>query len=91
VIQLGMLRGNKGKSLYQSDSELHHTISLNYIFRTHVFSTIGKKNTGNLDFFSTFGKNTVAGLVNQKNKNKWPNIFVKRMNKINYIRGNKYE
>jgi len=58
MIQLGMLRGNKGKSLYQSDSGLHHTISLNYIFRTHVFSTIGKiKNRQfGILFFSIFGK-----------------------------------
>ena len=74
---LGMLRGNKGKSLYQSDSGLHHTIiSLNYIFVLMFFRPSAKIKTGNLDFyfFSTFGKNTVAGLINQKIKNKWPNI-----------------
>jgi len=74
VIQLGMLRGNKGKSLYQSDSGLHHTISMNYIFVLMFFRPSAKIKTGNLEKkISTFGKNTVAGLVNQKIKNKWPN------------------
>jgi len=54
VIQLGMLRGNKGKSLYQSDSGLHHTIILNYIFRTHGFSTIGKNKNRQFGFLFFF-------------------------------------
>ena len=81
MIQLGMRRGNKGKSLYQSDSGLHHTINLNYTFRTHVFSTIGKNKNRQFGFlfFSTFGKNTFAGLVNQMIKNKWPDFLMDKL------------
>jgi len=44
------------------------------IFRTPVFSIIGKNKNRQFGFiyFYTFRKNTVAGLVNQKIKNKWP-------------------
>ena len=47
---------------------------LNFIFRTRNFSNIGKNKNGKIDlyFFFNFNKNTVAGLVNQKIKKKWP-------------------
>jgi len=55
------------------------------------FRPSAKIKTGNLDFyfFSSFGKNTVAGLVNQKIKNKWPkcclNVISKIFNPVNMI------
>ena len=46
------------------------------------FRPSAKIKTGNLDFFSTFGKNTVAGLVNQKIKNKWPKALKSKVFRV---------